>query len=44
MEFVAIRDTYAESGTPDELLDRYGLTARHVVQAAERVISRKKRK
>lgn len=42
MEFVAIRDTYAESGSPDELLKRYGLTARHIVQAAERVISRKK--
>ena len=44
MEFVAICDTYAESGTPDELLERYGLTARHIVQAAERVISRKKGK
>ena len=43
MEFVAIRDTYAESGAPDELLERYGLTARHVVQAAERVIKRKKK-
>ncbi|MBI4372217.1 MAG: transketolase family protein, partial [Candidatus Omnitrophica bacterium] len=43
MEFVAIQDTYAESGTPDELLDRYGLTARHIVQAAERVFKRKKK-
>ena len=43
MEFVAIRDTYAESGAPDELLERYGLTSRHVVQAAERVIKRKKK-
>ena len=42
MEFVAIQDTYAESGTPEELLERYGLTSRHVVQAAERVVKRKK--
>jgi transketolase len=42
MEFIAIRDTYAESGTAEELLDRYGLTAPHIVKAAERVISRKK--
>ena len=42
MEFVAIRDTYAESGTPEELLNRYGLTARHIFQAAERAVKRKK--
>jgi transketolase len=42
MEFVAIKDTYAESGTPDELLERYGLTARHIVEAANRVLKRKK--
>ncbi len=43
MEFVAIRDTYAESGTPEELLNRYGLTARHIFQAAERVLERKRK-
>jgi transketolase len=43
VEFIAIRDTYAESGQPDELLDRYGLTAKHLVQAAERVLRRKKK-
>lgn len=43
IEFVAIRDTYAESGTADELLERYGLTAPHIVKAAERVLSRKKK-
>ncbi len=42
-EFIAIRDTYAESGQPDELMERYGLTAKHIVQAAERVLSRKKK-
>ena len=43
MEFVAIKDTYAESGTPDQLLDRYGLTARHIVQACHQVLKRKKK-
>ena len=30
MEFVGIQNTYAESGQPDELLDKYGLVARDV--------------
>ena len=42
MEFVAIQDTYAESGAPDALLEKYGLTARHVVAAARRVLARKR--
>src|SRR5580658_7067449 len=36
MEFVGIDNTYAESGTPDELLDKYGLRARDVAAAARR--------
>ncbi|MBZ5608851.1 MAG: transketolase family protein [Acidobacteriia bacterium] len=41
MEFVGIQDTYAESGTPQELMEKYGLVARNVVAAARRVLSRK---
>lgn len=41
MEFVAIRDTYAESGKAAELLQRYGLTARDIEQAVRSVIKRK---
>ena len=41
MEFVAIQDTYAESGKPDELLEKYGLTADRIVEAARRAIRRK---
>ncbi len=41
MEFVGIDNTYAESGTPEQLLEKYGLTARHIVAAAERVLKRK---
>lgn len=42
MEFVGIQNTYAESGTPEELLDKYGLIARDVIAAARRAIRRKK--
>ena len=41
MEFVGIRNTYAESGQPDELLEKYGLVARDVAAAARRVVARK---
>lgn len=41
MEFVGIRNTYAESGQPDELLEKYGLLARDVTAAARRVLARK---
>jgi len=41
MEFVGIRNTYAESGRPEELLDKYGLMPRHVAEAARRVAARK---
>jgi len=41
MEFVGIRDTYAESGTPRELLEKYGLVAQDIAEAARRAISRK---
>jgi transketolase len=42
MEFVGIHDTYAESGAPDELLDKYGLIARDVAAAARKVVGRKR--
>jgi transketolase len=41
MEFVGIQNTYAESATPAELLDKYGLLARDVAAAARRVLRRK---
>lgn len=40
MEFVAIQDTYAESGLPEELLEVYGLSAPFIVKAALRVLGR----
>jgi transketolase len=41
MEFVGIENTYAESGPPDALLDKYGLRAKNVVEAARRAVKRK---
>lgn len=36
MAFVGVRDTYAESGKPEELLAKYGLTTAEVVAAVQR--------
>lgn len=41
IEFVGIDDTYAESGEPDALLRKYGLTATDVAAAARRVVERR---
>lgn len=41
MEYVAVDDSFGESGTPDQLLEKYGLTATAIVDAAVRAISRK---
>ena len=41
MAFVAIRDTYAESGKGHELLTKYGLTAEAIVDAVAQVVARK---
>lgn len=40
-EFVAVNDSFGESGTPDELLKKYGLSASDIVTAARRVLHRK---
>ncbi|MBL6647160.1 MAG: transketolase family protein [Flavobacteriaceae bacterium] len=40
-EFVATQDTFGESGTPAQLMDKYGLNAEAIVQAAMRAVARK---
>lgn len=42
MEFVGIQNTYAESGPPEALLDKYGLTAPHIAAAARKALARKR--
>ncbi len=41
MEFVGLEDTFAESGTPDELFRAFGLTVEHVLGAILRALDRK---
>ena len=41
IEYVGTNDTFGESGTPDQLLKKYGLTSDHIVAAAEKVMQRK---
>ncbi|MDC8006391.1 transketolase family protein [Aureisphaera galaxeae] len=40
-EFVATQDTFGESGTPDQLMDKYGLNADAIVKASLKVTGRK---
>ena len=42
MELIALKDTYAKSGKPGELLQRYGLTAGDIEQAVRSVAGKKK--
>ena len=41
VEMVAVNDSFGESGTPMELLEKYGLGIKHVVAAAKRAVARK---
>ena len=40
-EYVAVDDSFGESGTPAQLMEKYGLTAKDIVAAAKRAIARK---
>jgi len=41
VEFVGMNDSFGESGTPEELLKKFKMTAKDIVSAALRVIKRK---
>ena len=41
VEFVGVKDTFGESGTPKELMVKYGLTAQDIVAAAKKAVARK---
>lgn len=41
LEMVAVNDTFGESGSPEDLLVKYGLDTPNVVSAAEKVLQRK---
>lgn len=42
IEFIGVQDMFGESGEPEELADKYGLSASAIVEAAKRVMKRKK--
>jgi transketolase len=41
LEMVGVKDSFGESGTPDQLMAKYGLCAANIVDAAMRAIQRK---
>lgn len=41
-EYVAVNDSFGESGVPEQLLAKYGLTAENIIVAVEEVLKRKK--
>lgn len=40
-EFVAVNDVFGESGTPEALMEKYGLNAKSIIEKAKKVITRK---
>lgn len=42
LEMVAVNDSFGESGTPDQLMTKYGLDAVNIVEAVKKAIARKK--
>ena len=40
-EMVGVNDTFGESGTPRQLMEKYGLTSNDIINAANKVIARK---
>ena len=41
IEMVAVNDTFGESGTPDQLMTKYGLDAINIVEAVQKVMARR---
>lgn len=42
LEMVGVNDQFGESGTPEALMEKYGLNAASIVEASKRAIQRKK--
>ena len=41
MEFVGVADQFGQSGTPDELIEHYGMGVSHIKTAVKKVLQRK---
>ncbi|PJB89093.1 transketolase, partial [Candidatus Peregrinibacteria bacterium CG_4_9_14_0_8_um_filter_44_15] len=44
VEMVGIDDTFGESGNPSELMEKYGITSKEIIEQALKVIIRKQNK
>ena len=42
MEFIGMKDSFGESGTPEELLAKYKMDADAIVNAVKKVVKRKR--
>ena len=42
IEYIGTQDTFGESGTPNQLMAKYGLDTPNIVEAAKKVLGRKK--
>jgi transketolase len=40
-EYVAVNDSFGESGKPEDLMKKYGLDSEHIIKAVQKVIQRK---
>lgn len=40
-EYIGMPDHFGESGQPDELLEKYGMKAKHILKAAKKVVTRR---
>jgi len=41
MEFIGVQDQFGQSGTPDELIEHYGMGEKDIIEAVERLLERK---
>lgn len=41
IEFIGVRDQFGQSGTPQELIEYYGMGVSHIIDAVKKVITRK---
>lgn len=42
IEFVGVRDRFGESGEPDELLEKFGMGVKDIIEAVKKVLERKR--
>ena len=40
MEMIAVNDSFGESGKPEELFEKYGLSSKDIVAKAKRLLSK----